>query len=147
MTKMIRLTSSNYHPAYEIHRQGHSHPWSESMFADCFTEQYRAYGLVLEDSYVGLYVALFVLDEATLMDIDVAMSFRGRGLSKQLMAHFLQQCKSKGMQSVWLEVRASNLAAIGLYQKEGFVLIERRKSYYEMNDGREDALIMKLTLV
>jgi ribosomal-protein-alanine N-acetyltransferase len=39
-----------------------------------------------------------------------------------------------------LEVRPSNEAAIGLYEKLGFAVMGRRKQYYE--DNGEDALIL-----
>lgn len=147
MTNLIKLTSKNYHSAYTIHCQGHSHPWSKSVFSDCLTDQYEAYGLRQDDEFIGLYVALFVLDEATLMDIGVSSDMQGKGLSNKLMAHFITRCVDNNMQCIWLEVRATNGVAISLYQKQGFELIERRKGYYDTVDGKEDALIMKLTLI
>lgn len=146
MPNVLKLNAHNYHQAYSIHCNGHSHPWSESVFADCFTDNYQAYALQHDDTVVGLYVALYVLDEATLMDIGVDAAYRGRGLSRVLMSHFLAQCTASDIHYVWLEVRASNLAAIGLYEAFGFEPLERRRGYYETQDGREDALMMRLTL-
>eukprot|EP00919_Chromeraceae_sp_WS-2016_P065105 GHVR01154118.1.p1 GENE.GHVR01154118.1~~GHVR01154118.1.p1 ORF type:complete len:153 (-),score=11.17 GHVR01154118.1:149-607(-) len=146
MTDLLQLNQDNYRCAFAIHCQGHSHPWSEPVFADCLTDNYQAYELLQDGMCAGLYVGLFVLDEATLMDIVVGEAFRGRGLSKVLMSHFLALCVDKNMHCVWLEVRASNVAAIGLYQAYGFEQIECRKDYYETQDGREDALMMKLAL-
>ena len=40
-----------------------------------------------------------------------------------------------------LEVRASNVPAISLYEKLGFAEVGRRKNYYR--NPREDALIMR----
>ncbi|QHJ11124.1 Ribosomal-protein-alanine acetyltransferase [Paraglaciecola mesophila] len=143
---VLKLNAQNYYQAYSIHCNGHSHPWSESVFADCFTDNYQAYALQQDNTVVGLYVALFVLDEATLMDIGVDASYRGRGLSRVLMSHFLAQCKASNIHYVWLEVRASNFAAIGLYEAFGFEQIERRKGYYKTQEGQEDALMMRLAL-
>jgi ribosomal-protein-alanine N-acetyltransferase len=146
MASIVRLNAQNYHDAYAIHCAGHTHPWSEPVFADCLTDNYQAYSLTQDNTVMGLYVALFVLDEATLMDIGVEKAYRGLGLSKVLLSHFLTQCNAKDMLCVWLEVRASNRAAIGLYETFGFEKIERRKGYYEVQGGREDALMMKLML-
>ena len=41
---------------------------------------------------------------------------------------------------ITLEVRVSNIAAIGLYEKYGFRSLGTRKGYYQ--DNNEDALIM-----
>jgi len=40
-----------------------------------------------------------------------------------------------------LEVRASNAAAIRLYEKQGFNKLAVRKAYYPASNGREDALL------
>ena len=45
-----------------------------------------------------------------------------------------------GYSEVTLEVRASNVAAIGLYERHGLTVLGRRKGYYA--DTGEDALIM-----
>lgn len=50
---------------------------------------------------------------------------------------------SLGIDNIFLEVRVSNAAAIGLYEKHRFSVINIRKKYY---DGVEDALIMKRVL-
>ena len=43
--------------------------------------------------------------------------------------------------TVFLEVRAGNEAAIGLYTHSGFQEIDRRKNYY--HDPEEDAVVMR----
>ena len=58
----------------------------------------------------------------------------------------LERARQGGMSDVLLEVRPSNLHAIALYQSLGFVEVGRRKDYYQAVDGREDALVLKLSL-
>jgi len=48
--------------------------------------------------------------------------------------------------SIFLETRASNLAAKNLYEKFGFKRIDIRKNYYKTFDGREDAIIYRKKL-
>ena len=36
-----------------IERQGYSHPWSESVFADCFRSNYRLSGVVRGGALAG----------------------------------------------------------------------------------------------
>ncbi len=50
--------------------------------------------------------------------------------------------QDRGLESAWLEVRAGNVPAIGLYEQFGFIVNGQRKRYYK--DG-EDALLMMRT--
>jgi len=139
----LPLTCANYQQSYLIHSAGHLKPWSEKVFSDCLSEPYFAYQVLHAEHGAGYYIAMQVLDEVTLMDIAVDKYQRGRGLGKKLLMHFIQQSQEQGMLTAWLEVRASNQAAIHLYTSLGFTLVEQRKNYYPTPDGREDALIMK----
>ena len=47
---------------------------------------------------------------------------------------------------VYLEVRESNFSAIRLYNKAGFTEVGQRRGYYPTEFGREDALLMCLTI-
>ena len=48
--------------------------------------------------------------------------------------------------SMFLDVRETNSAAIALYEGLGFLLESRRRGYYQSSLGREDALVMRKTL-
>ncbi len=141
--KFSNLTQENYLQAFKLQETCHQFPWSESVFADCLMPPYRAFQLLNDNSVVGYYVALMVLDEATLMDIGVASESRGKGFGDALLGHFLQQCDQGVIKTIWLEVRSSNASAINLYNKHGFIEIERRKDYYPATIGREDAVMMR----
>ena len=49
----------------------------------------------------------------------------------------IENLKSKGVTSLFLEVRESNVSAIKLYEKLGFIKLSVRKNYYE---GVENAI-------
>ena len=57
------------------------------------------------------------------------------------MLRLVAELKSRGAYCLTLEVRASNEAAIGLYDKLGFAAVGRRRGYYEK--PREDACILR----
>ena len=57
-----------------------------------------------------------------------------------LVQQVLDDCRAAGASFVSLEVRESNLPAITLYRKMGFVEMGKRKRYYE---NGEDALMME----
>jgi RimJ/RimL family protein N-acetyltransferase len=69
-------------------------------------------------------------------------AFRGQGLGRRLVREALSQAFAKTYQRVELEVFASNQVAVGLYEREGF-LIEGRKRFARFLDGAgDDILIM-----
>ena len=139
-----RLTSENCTAAYKVQVGCHAFPWSSNVFENSLSAPYFAYQWVAESDTLGYFIALQVADESTLMDIGVKQTYRQQGIGEKLLQFFLAKCREKNSHQVWLEVRASNQAAIGLYQKYGFQIVERRKHYYPAveADEREDALIM-----
>lgn len=141
------IEPDNYDAAFKLQTACHSFPWSRKVFADCLTTPYFASQLVDEyQQVVGYYVGLLAAVEATLMDIGVDKTHRGKGLGRELVRHFLIECNKRQALDAWLEVRVSNKPAIALYQDMGFETIETRKNYYPLAEGKEDALIMKIEL-
>ncbi|WP_372872541.1 ribosomal protein S18-alanine N-acetyltransferase [Shewanella sp.] len=129
-----------------IEAQAHSHPMSEAMLSDCFGHLYRCRGLYHEDALQGFTIVQQIVDEATLFDICVLPWAQGKGLGKLLLQQVIDDARGHSAQVLMLEVRASNTAAIGLYQRLGFCESGRRKGYYPSADGREDAVLMDLRL-
>ncbi|MBI3961103.1 MAG: ribosomal protein S18-alanine N-acetyltransferase [Chloroflexi bacterium] len=80
-------------------------------------------------------------EEAHILTIAVRPDFRGQGIGRWLLLHLLAEARGEGCDSVVLEVRPSNEAALRLYEKLGFVMISRRKRYYP---DKEDALVLML---
>lgn len=66
--------------------------------------------------------------------------------SAELLEQVIDEVEKRGVATLWLEVRASNAAAIALYESLGFNEATIRRNYYPTADGREDALIMALPL-
>ena len=63
-----------------------------------------------------------------------------------MLEHAIGQSKLGQCTSMFLEVRPSNPGATRLYLKRGFRNIAIRPDYYRAGDGREDAIVMELTL-
>jgi len=90
-----------------------------------------------------------VLDDVHIMQLAVAPTFHRRGLGLRLTRYILDKKRCKGLRHVWLEVRASNVAAQRLYSGLGFHVSGTRKNYYTPNaagPSREDALLMRYDL-
>ena len=90
------------------------------------------------------YVCLMSLfEEAQVLDIAVAPEQRGRGIARLLMNHAISVAREKEAEVLALEVRASNISAITLYEQCGFVRTGVRSKYYE---GVDDAVLMEIDL-
>jgi ribosomal-protein-alanine N-acetyltransferase len=68
---------------------------------------------------------------------------RRRGYASALLSKVFAAARKKGAEKVFLEVSASNTAAVSLYRRLGFSVDTQRKSYY--GDG-SDALLMSRDL-
>ena len=118
-------------------------PWSEALFRATLECPDTAL-LVAEQedgAILGYAVLSAVLDEGNLDNIAVAPQCRRRGVADALLSA-LTDIGRISLSVLLLEVRISNLPAITLYEKHGFIPVGRRKNYYET--PREDALLMTL---
>lgn len=113
--------------------------WSEeSIFAAAENLRTRILAaLDDQDALMGYLIVTQVMDVADIDNIAVSPDFRRQGIASLLLDTALEQMDA----DVFLEVRASNAPAIGLYQKYGFARIGIRRYYYEK--PREDAILMK----
>ena len=93
---------------------------------------------------VGFVAFHRVIDEAELRNMAVDPAHQRQGVGRQLVAEGRRRLLEQGAKQVFLEVRASNVAAQRLYYSAGFALCSRRKDYY--NDPREDGLVLSLRL-
>jgi len=91
---------------------------------------------------VGMLVMWHIIDEAHIGTFAVHPDYRRRGIGRKLLAYALLKAARRGMRRVFLEVRASNLAAQELYRQFGFQVDGVRPRYY--SDKNEDALLMSL---
>ena len=93
----------------------------------------------------GFLAARWAGGEAEILNLAIDFRARRVGMGSALLAIALERFQQEHLDCVYLEVRASNAAAIGLYQKLGFAVASRRRAYYR--DPVEDAVCMmkKLT--
>lgn len=81
-----------------------------------------------------------IADEAHITILAIHPEYRRQGLGQALLVALLKSAWQRELKWATLEVRASNQAAISLYQQFGFQEAGRRKRYYQ--DNGEDALIL-----
>ena len=118
-------------------------PWSLRTFAEALENPgCKAYAIcdMQMTKIVAYGVMYFCLDEADLANIAVLPFERGRGLGGLLLDEMLEISRDNGVFQIFLEVRETNEAAIGLYLSRGFEKIGNRQRYYK--NPTEDAVIM-----
>lgn len=110
-------------------------------FEDYVQDKMFHYGIVaeLDNKIVGYLVGQIIFEMSDLYYVAVDPDYRAKGYGRLLVEKFVEDaCKSEG-DTMSLEVRMSNQAAISLYEKCGFISVGTRTRYYA--DG-EDALLM-----
>lgn len=121
--------------------------WSREAMA---SELAGPYGRYLVDEVDGSVIgyggvrALRGSADADIQTIAFDAPHRGAGRGRALLRALLDAARQRGAREVFLEVRADNPSAEGLYLSEGFVEIGRRPRYYQP-DG-VDAIVMRLAL-
>jgi ribosomal-protein-alanine N-acetyltransferase len=102
--------------------------------------------LVAEEagSLCGFVCAQAVAGEWEIENVVVAAAFLRRGIADELMRTLIPRAKNASASAILLEVRESNLAARGLYEKQGFREVGRRPAYYK--NPAEDAILYTLRL-
>lgn len=123
-----------------------SAPWSRAAYRRELTENdlARYWGVFADGRLIGFAGYWLILDEGHITNIAVAPDRRNRGVGRFLLQGTINGCLAGGGKFLTLEVRASNRAALHLYEKAGFVSSGRRPGYYD--DPKEDAVIMWKTL-
>ena len=120
-----------------------SMPWSADAFRDLLFRDYCTYLVALADGRVaGCCGYTNLCDEANIDNVVVAPEYQNSGIAQIMLADLLERGYRSGVEAFTLEVRVSNLTAIHIYEKFGFVTEGIRPRFYER--PTEGAAIMWL---
>lgn len=146
-TRFEALSLARLDALLAVEQQAYSHPWTRGNFIDTLTAGYQAELLLAGDELIGYYVAMQGVQEAHLLNVTVAPRHQGQGWARVLLEALNAWARSRGAQSLWLEVRKSNTRARQIYETHGYHQAGVRKAYYPATGGlREDAIVMHLNL-
>lgn len=135
------MTTSTMIDVKDICDLSFSVPWSLSSLEKELTNPNALYIVVkLGEKVVGFGGIWVVFDEATVINIAVHPDYRGIHISDIIMENLINKAKIMGACSMTLEVRISNIPAIKLYEKYGFIIEGTRKNFYD--NPKEDGHIM-----
>jgi ribosomal-protein-alanine N-acetyltransferase len=138
--------------ALALEQASFAEPWTRNMFLGELQGNAFAVNVVVRagaagygtglaaGALVGYIMFWVVFEELHLMNLAIRPEARRRGIGTQLVRHALAVGAERGARTALLEVRASNRAALALYDNLGFARKSLRKGYY--NHPREDAVIM-----
>ncbi|MBR5381560.1 MAG: ribosomal protein S18-alanine N-acetyltransferase [Oscillospiraceae bacterium] len=128
----------------EIAEASFPDPWSEESFRRELDADGVFYAAHSEGRLDGYLVLRSMGLEYEVLDVAVAPEARRTGIGEALIATAVQYAREHGAEKVWLEVRAGNVPALGLYEKYGFRRVGLRKNYYAR--PAEDAVLMERKL-
>ncbi len=143
-SEILRMERTHIEDVARLEQLCFSEPWSAHALELLCTD--RAVGYVcVEDGAVMAYGGmLYAPDEGQITNIATSPDARRRGFAAQVLGALLADASAHDAQTVSLEVRASNAAAIALYTASGFYTAGVRRGFYR--DPREDALVMLKTM-
>ncbi len=140
------LTVADLGAVLAIESAAYAFPWTRGNFVDSLAAGYHAHGLRDAAGVLCAYcVAMAGVQEMHLLNLTVALPYQRRGLARLMLDALVADSRAAGARWLWLEVRASNQRAQGVYRRYGFEAIGMRHGYYPAAGGqREDAVVMRL---
>ena len=140
-----KATARDLDDVTAIERAVFADPWSRRSFADLVDERHVVFLVAAdENAVVGYAIVLVSGVESELANLAVARLVQRRGVGARLLAESTERARERGAREMFLEVRASNAAAIQMYSAAGFQAVGRRVRYYAR--PIEDAIVMKAGL-
>ena len=119
-----------------------STPWSYDALAEELQNPLAVF-LVAEDvdaeSAVGYLGMHHILDEGFIANLAVHPAYRRQGIARSLLREAQEYAEAHDLARLTLEVRASNVPAIALYEGMGFTRDGIRPGFYD--SPKEDAAI------
>ena len=124
-----------------LEKECFSEPWSEEGLTSELTNTQARFFVCEEENevlgYMGMHI---ILDECYIANVAVYPRHRRRGIGEMLVKHCTDTAEKENCCFITLEVRKSNLGAISLYEKNGFLTVGERKDFY--SHPKENGLIM-----
>ena len=121
--KIVPMNADHLEELEKLERLCFSRPWSRKMLSEELENQCAAF-LVAQDGETGQVIGyaglLVVADEGYITNVAVFPEYRRQGVAAKLLAVFENFARGNHLAFLTLEVRESNRAAIGLYEKLGF---------------------------
>ncbi|HVG05636.1 MAG TPA: ribosomal protein S18-alanine N-acetyltransferase [Burkholderiaceae bacterium] len=141
------MVEADLHEVVAIETDIYPFPWTRGNFLDSVRSGYSVW--VLRDRQAALVayaVMTLMIDEAHLLNLSVARASQREGVGWRTLEWMAEVARGYGARTMLLEVRPSNASAVRMYERYGFEKIGVRRGYYPAASGREDAVVMRVSL-
>lgn len=126
----------------EIEGHAYGFPWPMGIFRDCLRVGYCCWVVECHGRIEAYGVMSVAPSEAHLLNLCVRQACQRLGFGRMLLRHLMELALERRADTMFLEVRPSNHAALKLYESMGFNAAGIRRGYYPALHRREDALIL-----
>nr|HAT8713892.1 ribosomal-protein-alanine N-acetyltransferase [Legionella jordanis] len=145
--KIRSMRHSDIDRVFYIERASHRAPWSRDILSDCVLVGYDCRVLEVGDesskTIVGYVISRKNLNVCHILNLCVLNTEQKKGYGQTLLKAVLDSLQGSQFDTVILEVRPSNKAALQLYEKFGFHTDLIKRAYYKDENGEEDAMLLK----
>ncbi len=118
-------------------------PWTRAMYLAELDRADTSFFYLARDAaglVAGFCSCWRVVDELHINNLAVLPERRRAGVASALLTYVLREGARSGAVRALLEVRASNVQALALYERFGFLVTGTRRGYY--SQPAEDALVL-----
>jgi ribosomal-protein-alanine N-acetyltransferase len=142
----LPMSIKDLNKIYDLELESYDFPWTKEILRDCILYKYDSFVVFFNKNLVGYIIAKITYPETHILNLTVKKSFRKKGIGRSLIELIISEARLRNSENIILEVRVDNIQAQSLYKKLNFEIIGTRKDYYESENGREDAYVLKLDL-
>ncbi len=118
-----------------------STPWRQVDLQKSIQDENTDFFVLVNDGRALGYVGVvYGADTADIVTLFVCPDNRRGGYASKMLLYVFEVLCERGKEKVFLEVRENNVAARKLYEKHGFLYLNKRRRYY--TNPTEDAWVM-----
>lgn len=149
---LVEMTPSHAGVLAALHKEAFADGWDEHAFASALAQP-GAFGFIVTQGdgaeplgFALLRAVVFAGGggEAEVLTLATRPGARRQGVARRALTAALAKAHAAGVDRVYLEVAADNVAARALYAGLGFRVVGRRQGYYvRANAASVDALVME----
>jgi ribosomal protein S18 acetylase RimI-like enzyme len=129
----------------EIMNRGYHQNWDSNYYKNLISDGNSfAYVLSINEEIVGFITGKKSGDICDIYMIIIDIKYRKQGFANLLLSKTITALSDLKITEFFLEVAETNNQAINLYQKNGFIAVNRRIGYYKISNETIDAIVYRL---
>ena len=132
---IVLATKKDLEEIYELGKILHPNFKNNYKEESLFNEYTKILIYKKNNKILGFIHFDIIFETVNLLNIVVNPNYRKQNIGTLLMDHVLSELNNKNIEHIMLEVNVENIAAINLYKKFNFEIINTRKKYYNGKDA------------